>query len=98
MKKLMLALTLATAAAAGPALASEKCSVPQADWQPQDALEAKLKGDGWDVRSVKIEDGCYEAYAIDKDGNRVEAYFNPQTLARVDAGIADSDSDSESED
>jgi hypothetical protein len=95
MKTLMLALALVTAtAAAGPALA-ETCSVPQADWQPQDALEAKLKADGWDVRSVKIEDGCYEAYAIDKDGNRVEAYFDPQTLARVDAGATDSDSESE---
>jgi len=94
MQKLMLALALATAAvAAGPALASEKCSVPQADWQPQDALEAKLKADGWDVRTVKIEDGCYEAYAIDKDGNRVEAYFNPQTFAQVGAGATDSESE-----
>jgi hypothetical protein len=92
MKKMMIALALATAAAAaGPALASEKCSVPEADWQPQTALEAKLKGDGWDVRSVKIEDGCYEAYAMDAEGNRVEAYFDPKTFVRVDAGATDSE-------
>lgn len=94
MQKLMIALALATASvAAGPALASDKCSVPQADWQPQGALEAKLKADGWDIRSVKVEDGCYEVYALDKDGNRVEAYFNPQSFARVDAGATDSESE-----
>ena len=92
MKTLMLAVVLAAAGAA-PALAGQKCDVPQADWQPQDALETKLKADGWDVRSVKVEDGCYEAYAMDADGNRVEAYFNPQTFERVDAGDTDSESE-----
>lgn len=92
MKTLILAAML-SAAAAAPVLASEKCSVPEAEWQPQTALEAKLKAAGWDVRSVKVEDGCYEAYAMDADGNRVEAYFNPQTLERVGAGDTDSDSE-----
>lgn len=90
MKTFILAAMLAAAAAA-PALASDRCNVPEADWQPQTALEAKLKAAGWDVRSVKVEDGCYEAYAMDAEGNRVEAYFNPQTLDRVDAGEADSE-------
>ena len=94
MKKMMIALALTTVAA-GPALAGGKCVVPEAEWQPQAALEAKLKADGWDVRSVKVEDGCYEAYALDAEGNRVEAYFDPKTFARVDAGDTDSDSDSE---
>lgn len=92
MKKMMLALAL-TAAGAVPAFAGQKCDVPEADWQPQAALEAKLKADGWEVRSVKVEDGCYEAYAMDADGNRVEAYFNPQTFDRVDAGDTDSESE-----
>jgi hypothetical protein len=68
---------------AGAALAAEKCDVPVADWQPREALETKLKSDGWEVRSIKTEDGCYEAYAIDAKGEKVEAYFNPKTFERV---------------
>lgn len=65
--------------------AAEKCSVPTTDWKPRAELEAKLKEQGWEVRTIKTEDGCYEAYAIDDKGQRVEAYFNPKTLERVGA-------------
>jgi len=93
MKSIVLATLAAVAAFAGPAIAAQKCDVPTAQWQPREALEAKLKADGWDVRSIKSEDGCYEAYAIDKDGNKVEAYFNPKTFDRVGAGSSDEDSE-----
>lgn len=52
-------------------------------WQPQATLTAKLKKEGWDVRNVKIDGGCYEVYALDNKGERVEAYFHPVTLERV---------------
>lgn len=64
----------------GTAFASEKCSVPMADWQPREALETKLEAEGWDVLSIKAEDGCYEADAINAKGNKVEAFFDPQTF------------------
>jgi len=73
------------------AQAAEKCSVPMADWKPREDLEAKLKAQGWDVRTIKTEDGCYEAYAIDDNGHRVEAYFNPKTFEPV--GSSDGDED-----
>ena len=38
---------------------------------------------GWDVRSLKTEDGCYEVYAVDAKGSKIEAHFNPKTLERV---------------
>lgn len=65
--------------------AADKCTVPMADWKPRADLEAKLKEQGWNVRTIKTEDGCYEAYAIDEKGNRVEAYFDPKTLEPVGA-------------
>jgi hypothetical protein len=71
------------ALSASLAQAGEKCSVPMADWKPREDLEAKLKAQGWDVRTIKTEDGCYEAYAIDDKGHRVEAYFNPKTFEPV---------------
>lgn len=69
----------------GTAFAADKCSVPTSDWQPREALKTKLEGEGWKVRSIKTEDGCYEAYAFDAGGRKVEAYFNPRTFERIDA-------------
>lgn len=88
MQKIIIALTLA-AGFDGTALASEQCNAAMADWQPREALQTKLEGEGWEVRSIKTEDGCYEAYAINADGKKVEAYFNPQTFQSVDMKIED---------
>jgi len=52
-------------------------------WQPQEKLTAMLKEKGWDVRNVKVDGGCYEVYALDEKGERVEAYFHPVSLKRV---------------
>jgi hypothetical protein len=35
------------------------------------------------VRRVKVDGGCYEVYALDEKGERVEAYFHPKTLEPV---------------
>jgi hypothetical protein len=94
MTKLILTALLLNAAAAGAAFAGEKCDVPVAQWQPREALQAKLVAKGWQVRSIKNEDGCYEAYAIDANGNKVEAYFDPKTLEPV-AALGATDDDSE---
>ncbi|PSJ53214.1 PepSY domain-containing protein [Pseudaminobacter soli (ex Li et al. 2025)] len=79
------------ALASFPAFAGNKCDVPVGEWQPREALEAKLKSDGWKIRSIKTENGCYEAYAIDAGGKKVEAYFNPKTLERVPGSSEDSE-------
>ena len=62
------------------AQAEERCSeTPKDQWMSVEQVRAKATELGYDVRSIKVEDGCYEAYAIDKDGKRVEAYFDPAT-------------------
>ena len=58
-------------------------SGPQAGWQPQEKLEKQLTDKGWKIRRVKEDGGCYEVYAFDERGERVEAYFHPKTLALV---------------
>ena len=52
-------------------------------WQPQEKLEKTLTEKGWKVRRIKIDGGCYEVYALNEKGEKVEAYFHPQTLAPV---------------
>ena len=79
---LTLSLALAPTIALGTGLAT--CdSGPQEQWQSQDVLEKQLVARGWKVNRIKIDGGCYEVYAIDESGKRVEAYFHPQTLAPV---------------
>jgi len=58
-------------------------SGPRESWQPQDKLEKMLTEKGWKIRRVKEDGGCYEVYAFDETGERVEAYFHPKTLALV---------------
>ncbi len=52
----------------------------RATWKTTAQLEEKMKADGWSVRRVKEDGGCYEAYGTSPDGKRVEAYFHPVTL------------------
>ena len=61
-----------------------KCdSGAQESWQPQASLEKILTEKGWKVRRIKVDGGCYEVYALNDKGEKVEAYFHPHTLAPV---------------
>ena len=82
---MFIAAFIGTLALAGAAHAGDKCNVPTDQWQPREALASKLQAMGWTVRSIKTEDGCYEAYAVDAKGKKIEAYFNPKTF-ESDAG------------
>jgi hypothetical protein len=61
-------------------------SGPRDSWQAEDKLAAVLKEKGWQIRRIKEDGGCYEVYAFDETGKRVEAYFHPRTLAPVPHG------------
>ena len=58
-------------------------SRPKESWQPQAKLEQQLTAKGWKVRNIKVDGGCYEVYALNEKGERVEAYFHPRTLESV---------------
>lgn len=60
-----------------------KCSVPREEWKERDDLAKQLQKDGWTIRKIKIDNGCYEVYGFDKQGRKREAYFNPKTLEPV---------------
>ncbi|THD42413.1 MAG: PepSY domain-containing protein [Bradyrhizobium sp.] len=85
MMKSLLTLAALLIVSAGPALASGKCTTaPKAQWKPKAALEAQLQADGYMVRQIKVEGGCYEVYASDKDGKRANMAFNAETLEKLD--------------
>jgi hypothetical protein len=82
MKKLTL-VALVLMGFAAPAMAADVCNVPADKAQSKDALKAQLEKDGWTVRQIKDDKGCYEAYAV-KDGKRMENLFDPETLKMLD--------------
>jgi hypothetical protein len=80
----LLGSALLVVAASGQATGLATCdSGKPVTWQPQEKLEALLKERGWQIRRIKIDGGCYEVYALNEKGERVEAYFHPLTLAPV---------------
>jgi len=91
MRTIIATAAVALVAATLPAAASSKScgNAPQSEWMSIADVQAKAEGMGYKVRQVKIEDGCYEIYALDKDGKRVEAYLNPVTAEVVNTKIDD---------
>ena len=85
MKSMFALAALAAVLVSGPAFAAGKCaSTPKSQWQPKSALQDKLTSDGYKVRQIKVEGGCYEVYATDKDGKRANMAFNAQTLEKLE--------------
>jgi hypothetical protein len=81
----ILFLAAVAIALSSPALAAGKCSTaPKSKWQPPATLEAQLASEGLKVRQIKVENGCYEVYATNKDGKRENIAFNAETLERLD--------------
>jgi len=77
-----IAAALATTAilAGAPAFASPNCNVSAADRMSPDQIRSKAESLGYSVRKVEFDDdGCYEAYAKNAKGERVEVYMHPAT-------------------
>ncbi|ANQ83355.1 PepSY domain-containing protein [Azoarcus olearius] len=74
------ACTLSTVALAGP-----QCTeAPKSQWLPEEAMKQKISAAGYTVDKFKVTSGnCYEIYGKDKDGKKVEIYYNP-----VDGSVA----------
>lgn len=51
----------------------------RASWLSQADLTDKLEAQGWSVRRVKEDGGCWEVYGANPEGLRVEGYFHPVT-------------------
>ena len=49
----------------------------QSKWKSQDQLKAQLEKEGYEVRRIKIDGGCYEAYVIDSLRRHDRALLQP---------------------
>jgi hypothetical protein len=56
----------------------DKCTdEPKDKWQTADAVSAKAKELGYEVKEIKTEGTCYEIYGVGQDGKLMELFFNP---------------------
>lgn len=74
---------------AGIALADEDCAVPMADWKPRSAVAEMAQAEGWTIRRIKIDDGCYEINGRDSAGRRIEVKVDPATLKIIEMEYED---------
>lgn len=76
---LLLAITLSALSAQ----AKKNCTDQSKDtWMSEADFKKKIEGLGYKIEKFKQPGSCYEIYGLNKDGKKVEIYFNP-----VDASI-----------
>lgn len=86
MKKFLFATLLA--ALSSTAFASAKCEKhPKEEWMKEADAKAKLEADGYKIKKFKVDGNCYEIYGWNKEGKKVEIYFDTKTLAAVKSEI-----------
>lgn len=87
---LTILIVLSFLAVSGAARAEDnECTVPMADWQPRAAVQQMAEAQGWTVRRIKIDDGCYEIDGSDKEGRAIEVKVDPSTLAIMELEYED---------
>lgn len=81
MKKIIaLAIAPAVMLLSGCGVQSETVctSAPSSEWMDQDVFQSQLVAQGYEIKEFKVTEGqCYEIYGYDKEGEKVEIYFNP---------------------
>ena len=93
MKKALTILGFLAVFPAGAALADDDCFVPMANWQPREEVAALAARQGWTVRRIKIDDGCYKIDGRDAEGRRIEVTVHPATLEVIEYEYEDEDDD-----
>ena len=70
--------------------AGADCKVyPKSEWASEDTLKQALKEEGYAIKKFKIDGNCYEIYGRNKDGKKVEIYFDPVSGNAVKTEIED---------
>ncbi|HET9579732.1 MAG TPA: PepSY domain-containing protein [Usitatibacter sp.] len=71
--------------AAANAFAGPACNVPEAKWMKETEFKSRMQAQGYQVKTFKVSKGkCYEIYGFDKEGRKVEIYFDPATGAELE--------------
>ena len=76
MKHLIVAALVLMAGATS--YAKKNCTdEPKDKWMSEEAFKKKVTDLGYTIRKFKQPGTCYEIYGTNKEGKKVEIYFNP---------------------
>jgi len=90
MKQSILAAALCLVAASVPMAAAAKADCqahPKAEWMSEADAKAKITAQGYTISKFKVDGNCYEIYGKNKEGKKVEIYFDAKTLDVVKSEI-----------
>nr|BDT27402.1 PepSY domain-containing protein [Bacteriovorax sp. HI3] len=64
--------------ASGVAFAKKDCTdQPKEKWMSEADFKKKVEAEGYTISKFKQPGTCYEIYGTNKEGKKVEIYFNP---------------------
>jgi hypothetical protein len=70
------------------ALAAANCpAYPKEEWASEDTLKQALADEGYKIKKFKVDGNCYEIYGWNKEGKKVEIYFDMKTFAIIKAEV-----------
>jgi hypothetical protein len=74
-KALLIALALGLGITAH---AKKNCTdEPKDKWMSESDFKKKVEAEGYTIKKFKQPGTCYEIYGTNKEGQKVEIYFNP---------------------
>ncbi len=72
----------------GAAFAKADCKAyPKSEWLKEGDAKAKIEAQGYSIDKFKVSGNCYEIYGRNKQGKKVEIYYDAKTLEPVKSEI-----------
>ena len=89
MKQIVLAAALGIVALSSTSVfAKANCKpYPKAEWMSEAEAKARIQDQGYAISKFKVDGNCYEIYGKNKEGKKVEIYFDAKTLEPVRSEI-----------
>ena len=70
------------------AFAKADCKAyPKAEWMSEADAKAKILAEGYTINKFHVSGNCYEIYGKNKEGKKVEIYYDAKTLEPVKSEI-----------
>ena len=81
-------VAVAVASFSGAAFAKADCTAyPKAEWMKEGDAKARIEAQGYSIDKFKVSGNCYEIYGRNKEGKKVEIYYDAKTLEPVKSEI-----------
>lgn len=78
--RILLGISMTLLFSSALASAGPKCTAhPKEEWMPEETLKKKIEAEGTKIKIFKVSGDCYEMYGQNRNGNRVETYYDTKT-------------------